>query len=180
MLQVEEEEGATGAALLTILTTTTLMSSRSPPEAIVSRMMMVVNAQPDFVPGYEHLKKNGKWYYRDGTSCDASGVRNSCFYNVYQQKEKGVACYGFAMCAQLLVPLSHAWRVDSLGDVVELTPNWKSATWYFGVEINENAVTKLVSEKTPAQYDVLHATQWSRTTPLHVSPDQEGERDVCL
>ena len=131
------------------------------PEKIRSMMMEWVHLQPNCIVGYAHLQQKGRWYYRDGTSCDADdGISKACFYNVYVQKGKGKACYGFAIAAKVMCPLAHAWRVDDEGNVVELTPFWESETWYFGVEVAEDIVTELVEMNTPAQCDVLFATQW--------------------
>lgn len=60
--------------------------------------------------------------------------------------------------------MEHAWRTDSDGGVIELTPGWAEEGeeyMYFGIQVGEEIVTEIALMNTPALQNVLHATQWA-------------------
>lgn len=141
-----------------------LAAKNGVPIPIAELVNQFVNVQATALESYNILLDCAKWYKRNHSSTNVTkGQSKACFYNVSQLlKESSTSngAYGFAISRSLPFPIFHAWGVGSNQEVIEVTPGWGKDTWYYGILIPTEWITKLINKQTPAQYDILHAFQW--------------------
>ena len=121
------------------------------------------------MPIYELLFFYGKWYYNDrGLHQEARPLLTAERMNVHGKvlmaRDHGMACYGFACNIESPgVIVEHAWRVDTEGMVIELSREWSSPSWYFGILVPNDvvAVTCDSNFPSPAGCDFLRAWFWA-------------------
>jgi hypothetical protein len=110
----------------------------------------------------EFVLKEGRFMGQRSPKSDEypRGTPKECFRNAYNLCHKLRYCEGYARYALSVIPLQHAWLLDSDGNVIDTT--WAAGEEYFGLEFPTEFVIKTVLSR--GSFGVID--NWEMRWPL--------------
>ena len=137
-------------------------------------MMRSMKSVPD-INGYcsmtDFVLRNGQ-PWKPGKDCWALGKRN-CFQHAAEAAlmERSLTyCEGYAI---LIIPVLHAWLVDSIGNVIETTW-WEVGHAYYGIPFRTDYIRKQI--KANKHYSMID--QWESDWPTIRAPKETWLRKL--
>ena len=81
------------------------------------------------------------------------GLPKGCYYNCLQllaEHPELIYCEGYALADGLVLPVPHAWLINSVEEVID--PTWDTNGAYIGIPFNTDWVISLFEFRNPEDY----------------------------